>query len=114
MDTGETVRSPSRPRYYGGINWPGLSRMELFWSRDTSIEPVPVRDIYKLEFDLFSSFGWVVWYQFCACIFLTHAALGWQKLVPAPSMAIPKAQQNKVGMAMLGAGTITFFGTGGR
>ncbi len=49
------VRPP--PVYYGGINWPGVTQLRLFWSQDESIEPVPVRDIYKLEFDLFQDAG---------------------------------------------------------
>jgi len=88
------VRPP--PWYYGGINWPGLFKLELFWSRNEEITPVPVRDIYKLEFDLFQSFGWVIFYEICATVFWIHACLGWQKLVPASSMAIPKHQRTAV------------------
>jgi len=88
------VRPP--PWYYGGINWPGLLRFELFWSRDESIQPVHVRDIYKLEFDLFQSFFWVIFYEIAATLFWIHACLGWQKLVPATSMNIPKKHRQNV------------------
>lgn len=88
------VRPP--PWYYGGINWPTLLKLQLFWSADETIKPVPVRDIYKLEFDLFSHAFWCLYYIFSAGVFLAHACWGWQKLVPASSMAIPKPQRNKV------------------
>merc|ERR1719213_887388 len=37
------------------INFWGILRLQLFWTSDTSVAPVPVRDIYKLEFEIFKS-----------------------------------------------------------
>jgi hypothetical protein len=68
----------------------------LFWVEDQSVQPVPVRDIYKLEFDLFQSGGWCFFYIFCTFIFLLHGFWGWEKLTGATSFNIPKAQQSKV------------------
>ncbi|CAD7937985.1 unnamed protein product [Amoebophrya sp. A25] len=88
------VRPP--PWYYGGINWPGLLQLRLFWSDDESIEPVLVRDIYKLEFDLFQSPIWCVFYIAATGVFMGHMIWGWAKVVPSNAFAIPKKQVNKV------------------
>mmetsp|Transcript_17487 Transcript_17487/g.43529 ORF Transcript_17487/g.43529 Transcript_17487/m.43529 type:complete len:494 (+) Transcript_17487:340-1821(+) len=88
------VRPP--PAYYGGINWPGVLELRLFWSQDESIAPVPVRDIYKLEFDLFQDPVWVVWYMFSTGMFLLHACWGWQKVVPSSLFKIPKGHHKRV------------------
>jgi hypothetical protein len=70
--------------------------LRLFWSVDTSITPVPVRDIYKLEFDLFASPLWTVYYLFNVAVFLSHVLLGWTKIVGSTAFHIPKAHQQKV------------------
>merc|ERR1739848_785457 len=62
---------------------------------DTTIQPVPVRDIYRLEFDLFKNMYWVWFYMGAISVFATHMCLGWQKVVGAPSMDIPKRFQSK-------------------
>merc|ERR1719313_125972 len=39
------------------INFLGIPHLQLFWTDDKSVDPVPVRDIYKLEFQIFESIG---------------------------------------------------------
>ena len=96
---GETQEYMVRPPPYL-INFWGISRMQLFWVDDPTVKPVPVRDIYKLEFDLFQEAKWVIWYVFCTAVFLVHGCLGWRKLVPAPLLRIPKKHH----------GTVTYYG----
>jgi len=54
-----------------------------------------VRDIYRLEFEVFQSVGWCAFYLFSVAIFATHMALGWAKVVPAAAMGIPKGHQRR-------------------
>merc|ERR1712194_47235 len=54
-----------------------------------------VRDIYRMEFEVFQSLGWVCFYLASVVIFSTHMCLGWQKVVPAPSLDIPKRYHSK-------------------
>lgn len=81
------------PRYL--VNFEGILTLSLFWTWDTTIEPVPVRDIYRLEFDLFKNMYWVWFYMGAISVFCTHMCLGWQKVVGAPSMDIPQRYQSK-------------------
>merc|ERR1711988_910730 len=76
------------PRYL--INFEGILTLSLFWTWDTTIQPVPVRDIYRLEFELFKNMYWVMFYMGAISVFCTHMCLGWQKVVGAPSMDIPQ------------------------
>merc|ERR1712137_1338249 len=76
------------------INVQGILHLALFWVKDCN-EWVGVRDIYRLEFELFESLGWAVFYCSAVIIFATHMCLGWQKCVPAPQMDIPKRYHNK-------------------
>lgn len=76
------------------INFSGILSLNLFWSADTSIVPVGVRDIYALEFKIFKNPVWCVFYIFCVLVFMTHACLGWKKVTPA--LGIPKAHHSKV------------------
>merc|ERR1719440_1854655 len=78
------------------INFLGIPKLQLFWTSETSVDPVPVRDIYKLEFELFSSLGWVAFYLFSVVVFMAHAILGWKKVVPAPALRVPKAHVQRV------------------
>merc|ERR1719231_480070 len=41
------------PPYF--VNFGGILSLNLFWTADQSVAPVPVRDIYKLEFEIFKS-----------------------------------------------------------
>lgn len=73
-----------------------LRHLNLFWTEGCDdAAKVWVRDIYKMEFDLFSSSGWVLFYLGAVAIFSTHTCLGWQKVVPAPSLDIPKRYHQK-------------------
>jgi len=81
------------PRYF--INFEGILKLHLFWTDDPTIEPVPVRDIYKLEFDIFKNPVWVAYYMFSVLIFVTHGFLGWAKAVPAPAFGIPRKYHSK-------------------
>lgn len=54
-----------------------------------------VRDIYSMEFEVFKSFGWMMFYISSVIIFSTHMCLGWRKCIPAPSMGIPPRFHNK-------------------
>merc|ERR1711920_172624 len=70
-------------------------RLNLFWVGYEGCNAVPVRDIYRMEFEVFQSLGWVFFYLASVAIFSTHMCLGWQKVVPAPSLEIPKRYQAK-------------------
>jgi hypothetical protein len=92
------------------INFLGLMKLQLFWVSDESVAPVPVRDIYKLEFQIFKNIGWVAFYLFSVVMFMAHACLGWKKVVPAPALRVPKGHIQRVkniGYALiLGIGAI--------
>jgi len=94
------------PTYF--INLQGIMNLEafnLFWVQYNSSalacmdiaksKPIAVRDIYRLEFELFSSLGWCVFYVSSVIIFATHMCLGWRKCIPTPQMDIPKRYHNK-------------------
>jgi len=68
--------------------------LNLFWEEKCD-NPVMVRDIYRMEFNVFQSFGWVLFYLSAVLIFSTHMCLGWQKVIPAPALEIPKRYHNK-------------------
>jgi hypothetical protein len=124
---GETQQYFIRPPPYLINFWAILGlRLSLFWCDQSfndcpSAPTVPVRDIYKLEFDIFqrptnfpfgSSCGtdvlgvnlpcteipnfWAGFYIFSVLIFMLHACLGWKKVVTAPAMGIPKLHQPRV------------------
>jgi len=92
---GDTEPYMVRPPPYF-INFEGILQLQLFWTSDTSIAPVPVRDIYKLEFELFSNGYWVLFYILSVFVFAVHMCLGWAKAVPAPSLGIPKKYHSYV------------------
>merc|ERR1711862_429931 len=75
-------------------------------------ETVPVRDIYRLEYEIFRSGGWVLFYISSVVIFCTHMCLGWQKVVPAPALDIPKryhAKATHVGYIMTAFIALIYF-----
>merc|ERR1712025_43360 len=83
------------------INFWGILSLNLFWTDDTSIKAVGVRDIYALEYQLFQNQIWSGFYIFCVTIFMVHACLGWKKVVPV--LGIPKlhvANVEKYGYAI--------------
>merc|ERR1712032_1312177 len=58
------------------INFWGIFSLQLFWSdADSEVIPVPVRDIYKLEFKVFQNPIWCAFYMFCVTVFMIHACL---------------------------------------
>merc|ERR1711964_266504 len=91
------------PPYF--INFDGILTLNLFWEWTKGCEVTLVRDIYKLEFEIFQSFGWMLFYLASVTIFCTHMCLGWRKAIPAPAMGIPARFQNKathIGYVMTG------------
>merc|ERR1712039_183164 len=80
------------PRYL--INFWGILSLNLFWTDDSTIAPVGVRDIYALEYQLFQNQIWSGFYIFCVTIFMVHACLGWEKVVPV--LGIPKLHVTNV------------------
>merc|ERR1719356_1827228 len=77
------------------INFFGILSLNLFWTDDTSVAKVPVRDIYKLEFQIFQNPLWSFFYIFSVLIFMFHACVGWKKAVSSV-LGIPKLHQVKV------------------
>merc|ERR1712176_904124 len=77
------------------VNVKGLLHLALFWVGYEGCTSMEVRDIYRLEFEIFKSWGWVMFYCSAVAIFCTHMCLGWQKVVPAPSLDIPKRYHSK-------------------
>jgi len=92
---GDTEPYMVRPPPYF-INFWGILQLQLFWTSDTSVAPVPVRDIYKLEFEIFKNGYWALFYIFSVVVFCIHMCLGWAKAVPAPSLGIPKKYHGRV------------------
>jgi hypothetical protein len=79
------------------INFWGVFELDLFWTKDASIQQVGVRDIYALEFKLFNdSIALSLFYMFAVFVFMVHGCLGWKKLVPASAFGIPKKHQDLV------------------
>jgi len=70
-------------------------QLNLFWVNYEGCETSEVRDIYRLEFEVFQSVGWCAFYLLSVGIFATHMALGWAKVVPAAAMGIPKGHHKK-------------------
>jgi len=81
------------PPYF--VNLEGLLSLSLFWVGTEGCTSFEVRDIYRLEFELFSSLGWCLFYISSVAIFCTHLALGWQKAVPAAHLEIPQRFHSK-------------------
>merc|ERR1711975_98955 len=82
------------PPYF--VNLKGILSLNLFW--EPSCDPdkkVWVRDIYRLEFQIFQSLGWSIFYSSAVVMFTTHMCLGWAKCVSAPALEIPKRYHNK-------------------
>merc|ERR1712038_1803747 len=73
-------------------------KLNLFWVDYPGCVKSEVRDIYRLEFEVFQSVGWCAFYLLSVGIFFTHMALGWAKVVPAAAMGIPKGHQKRATM----------------
>jgi hypothetical protein len=95
------------------INFWGITKLDLFWTDDTSVERVGVRDIYKLEYQIFQNSFWCFFYIFSVCIFMFHACIGWKKAVGSV-LGIPRGHQQRVNiigyliMVSMGAVYISF------
>merc|ERR1719343_1987703 len=76
------------------INFWGILSLNLFWTDDSSVNPVGVRDIYALEFQIFKNPLWSLFYIFSVLVFMTHYCIGWKKVTPA--LGIPKGHIKKV------------------
>merc|ERR1712232_39736 len=71
-------------------------RLNSFWVEcKNKSDAIPVRDIYRMEFEVFQSLGWCLFYLSAVAVFCTHMCLGWQKAVPAPALDIPKRYHSK-------------------
>lgn len=55
-------------------------RLNLFWADTPGCVMAEVRDIYRREFEVFQSLGWVLFYLASVVIFKTHMCLEWQKV----------------------------------
>merc|ERR1719480_649149 len=75
--------------------WPGVLTLSLFWVWNEGCTQVAVRDIYRLEFEVFKSFRWSFFYVLAVVVFSVHTCLGWAKCVSAAPMGIPKRYQTK-------------------
>merc|ERR1719476_802380 len=83
------------PPYWINIGTIFHLRLNLFWIDEPGCSTVDVRDIYRMEFEVFQSLGWVLFYLASVVIFTTHMCLGWQKVVPAAGLGIPKRFHTK-------------------
>jgi len=70
-------------------------KLNLFWVDTPGCATSEVRDIYRLEFEVFQSVGWCAFYLLSVAIFAAHMAMGWAKVVPAAAMGIPKGHHKK-------------------
>lgn len=96
---GDTAKFPLCPPPYM-INLNNLLQLSLFWVPVTKEAPCEmkmtfVRDIYNMEFEIFKSLGWTLFYISSVVVFTVHLCLGWQKCVGAPQLDIPKRFQRK-------------------
>jgi flavocytochrome c len=97
---GATVDYMVRPPSYL-INFAGVTTLSLFWSFDPSVQAVPVRDIYKLEFDLFKTSpyheAWSIIYVLAVFVFMIHAIWGWSNLLEKGNvLGVPKGHHRRV------------------
>merc|ERR1712139_268548 len=68
----------------------------LFFTTNKEIPLVKVRDIYRLEMDIFKDTGAVLYYLFSVIVFMAHYVWGWEKVVPSSQLGIPKSHQGTV------------------
>ncbi|CAL1128819.1 unnamed protein product [Cladocopium goreaui] len=76
------------------INFWGILSLNLFWTDASYVEPVGVRDIYALEFQIFKNPLWSFFYIFSVGVFMIHACLGWKKVTPV--LGIPRGHIARV------------------
>ena len=68
---------------------------------DSSCNPASFKDLYKMEFDLFSSLPWVLFYSFSVGMFILHASDGWGRMVAMSSYV---SRRDKGKAAVIGKG----------
>jgi len=73
-----------------GVNPFSDQFMNLFWTTDKSVDYVGVRDIYKLELELFQSEFTCAVYILCTIAFMWHMIAGWNKLAGSVMGLNPK------------------------
>jgi hypothetical protein len=76
------------------VNFKGILKLDLFWTDETDIEKVGVRDIYALEYKIFKNPLWGAFYICSVITFVTHGCLGWAKVTPA--LGIPRGHHKRV------------------
>jgi cytochrome b involved in lipid metabolism len=86
-----SMRAPPYPINLNPAEWP-----HFFYTRDKSQPLVVVRDIYKLEFILFSSPLRVLYYTASTLAFFAHFVWGWTKVVPCSQLGLPKKHHDKI------------------
>jgi len=96
------------PKYLINFDLNDLLHLRLFWTQNTEVPIVMVRDIYQLEYILFSDPLTCAFYMLSVMVFMTHGILGWVKAVPAGALGIPKIHHMKVNI--LGCVIIGFIG----
>jgi len=83
------------PPYLVNIDTVFHLRLNLFWVDTPGCVSTEVRDIYRMEFEVFKSLEWCLFYIFAVVVFSIHTCLGWEKAVPAPVLDIPKRYHRK-------------------
>merc|ERR1711994_218672 len=90
-----TIASGKLNLAISGITLLTFMSIHLFQFDEPGCTTAEVRDIYRMEFEVFQSLGWVLFYLASVVIFTTHMCLGWQKVVPAPALDTPKRSHSK-------------------
>jgi hypothetical protein len=70
--------------------------LALFWVGTPGCEKVAVRDIHRMEFEIFQSPAWCLLYLAAVIICSARMRLGWQQVVLAPALETPKKHHGKV------------------
>merc|ERR550532_3190294 len=71
------------------INFWGILTLDLFWTEDTTVPKVGVRDIYALEFQIFRNPIWSFFYVFSPLyVTLEPAFGGYERSLQDPSHVV--------------------------
>ena len=74
------------------LNLDNQIRLNLFGMITPGCAKVEVRDIYRMEFEIFQFSDWRLYYLAAVPICSTRMCLGWQNMVPTPAVEIPMKQ----------------------
>jgi len=87
---------------------PTINPAKIWMTDDTSVAAVPVRDIYKLEFDVFNRNGKIWGFVYCifVAVFVTHGCWGWTRLTN--QLGVPR--QHTLRVQKMGWALITTMG----